>query len=210
MAFSQIDESNRSAHTRLNADDDCYYIYEYTSGHDFRFSSTNSLISNLKKKPSSPQNEIHYKNEAIASCAAALSVAINPSWLDRATIIPVPGSKAAGDPEFDNRMERVARKIRPTVDVRNLVRQRESTRAAHAAGDGPRVSVQELINLYEIDEGLTEPAPKEIGILDDVLTAGTHFRAMKTVLSKRFPSVQIIGLFVARRVFATAGTAAFD
>jgi len=41
----------------------------------------------------------------------------------------------------------------------------------------------------------------QIGILDDVLTAGTHFRAMQTVLSDRFPGVPIIGLFVARRVF---------
>jgi len=34
-----------------------------------------------------------------------------------------------------------------------------------------------------------------------VLTAGTHFVAMKTTLSRRFPGVSISGFFIARRVF---------
>ncbi|MDO8885773.1 hypothetical protein, partial [Candidatus Oleimmundimicrobium sp.] len=58
-----------------------------------------------------------------------------------------------------------------------------------------------LLNLYMIDEGIAHPAPQAIGIVDDVLTAGTHYRAMYTVLANRFPGVPIIGLFVARRVF---------
>lgn len=202
MLLSQIDESNRPDHARLNDSDECYYIYEYTSGRNFAFSATNGLISNLKKKPSSPANLIRYKNEAISKCAEAFSSVLNPRWLDQATIVPVPGSKAVGDPEFDNRMERVARAIKSGIDVRNLVRQRKSTTAAHEAGVGERVTLQELVDLYEIDESLSTPAPKAIGILDDVLTAGTHFKAMKAVLSQRFPDAKIIGLFVARRVFA--------
>jgi hypothetical protein len=43
-----------------------------------------------------------------------------------------------------------------------------------------------------------------MAILDDVLTAGTHFRAMSIVLSQRFPGVPIVGLFIARRVFPPA------
>ena len=42
---------------------------------------------------------------------------------------------------------------------------------------------------------------KGIMIVDDVLTAGTHYRAMQTVLSQRFPGVPINAIFMARRVF---------
>lgn len=73
--------------------------------------------------------------------------------------------------------------------------------AAHEAAPGERISVQALIDDYEIVEALAEPPPRQIGIFDDVLTAGTHYRAMHTVLSRRFPGVPITGLFVARRVF---------
>jgi hypothetical protein len=35
-----------------------------------------------------------------------------------------------------------------------------------------------------------------------MLTAGAHFRAMKTVLSARFPQSKIAGFFMARRIFS--------
>jgi hypothetical protein len=43
--------------------------------------------------------------------------------------------------------------------------------------------------------------PRAIGVVDDVLTAATHFRAMKDVLATRFPGIPITGIFIARRVF---------
>lgn len=63
------------------------------------------------------------------------------------------------------------------------------------------MTVEELLQLYSIDESVAAPMPGAIGIVDDVLTAGTHYRAMHTVLANRFPGVPIIGLFVARRIF---------
>jgi hypothetical protein len=38
---------------------------------------------------------------------------------------------------------------------------------------------------YYIDENLVDPRPRWIGVFDDVLTVGTHFVAMKRVLSAR-------------------------
>jgi hypothetical protein len=46
----EIDDQSRLDHSNLSADDKCLYLYEYTSGKDYSFSTTNSLISNLKKK----------------------------------------------------------------------------------------------------------------------------------------------------------------
>lgn len=130
--------------------DQCFHIYEYTSGQNFAFSDTNNLISNLKKKPSSSEAQLRYKRGAINRCAGDLAKALNPRWLESAILVPVPPSKARGHPDFDNRMEQIARQIRPGQDVRNLVVQRESTVAAHEVGLGERVSVEELLALYAI------------------------------------------------------------
>lgn len=89
------------------------------------------------------------------------------------------------------------------VDVRALVRQTVSLEADHEVGPGGRRrSVEDLLQVYELDDALAEPAPTAIGILDDVLTNGTHFKAMQTILGQRYPGVRITGLFIARRVFA--------
>jgi predicted amidophosphoribosyltransferase len=203
IRLSQIDEASRGDHYHLTSDDHCFYLYEYTSHRDYSFSATNNLISNLKKKPSqADQAHYWYKGQAINACGRALGAALNPNWLGSATLVPVPGSKAADHPDHDDRMERICRLMRqPPPDVRALVRQAASTAAAHEAAQGDRVTVEALLELYAIDEAHTAPAPQAIAIVDDVLTAGTHYRAMHRVLANRFPGVPIIGLFVARRVF---------
>jgi hypothetical protein len=203
LRFSQIDESNLADHGRLRPEDVCLYLYEYTSGRNYAFSQTNSLINNLKKKPStSSAAELQYKTGAIVRSARDIVGALNPEWLAIATLVPVPGSKAADHPDHDDRMGQVCDRLGQGLDVRRLVRQRGSTEAAHEAGPfGARVSVEDLLTTYEIDETLAAPAPRAIGVFDDVLTAGTHFRAMHTILGARFPGVPITGIFIARRVF---------
>jgi predicted amidophosphoribosyltransferase len=42
--------------------------------------------------------------------------------------------------------------------------------------------------------------PSSVAIVDDVLTTGAHFKAMKRILMERFPEARIVGLFLARRV----------
>jgi predicted amidophosphoribosyltransferase len=79
-----------------------------------------------------------------------------------------------------------------------LVHQTVSTSAAH---EGNRHKPDELKAIYRIDEALSAPEPKSIGIVDDMLTAGAHFRAMKDVLQARFPEANIVGFFLTRRVF---------
>lgn len=203
VRLSLIDETSRADHYHLTAEDNCYYLYEYTSHRGYSFSATNNLISNLKKKPSQAgQPHYWYKGQAIGTCARAIGAALNPDWLGSATLVPVPGSKAADHPDHDDRIERMCRLMRqPTPDVRALVRQAASTNASHEVTKGERVTVEQLLELYSIDEAIAQPAPQAIGIVDDVLTAGTHYRAMHSLLSARFPGISIIGLFVARRVF---------
>ncbi|QEN84735.1 hypothetical protein FZC33_00105 [Labrys sp. KNU-23] len=203
IRLSLIDDSNRDDHSRLTPDDICYYLFEYTSHRGYSFSKTNGLISNLKKKPSTAgQAGYQYKDRAIATCARHLAATLNLRWLQNATLVPIPGSKMRGHPDFDDRIERLCRAIRqPPPDVRALVMQTASTTASHEVGDGDRVTVDELLEVYAINEALTTPTPTKIAIVDDVLTAGTHYRAMHIKLSERFPGVPLVGIFIARRVF---------
>lgn len=202
--FSRIEEEVLSDHFHLTQDDQCYFLLEYTSKRGYSFGRANSFISNLKK-PTEFRNRPDiwcHKVKAIDTSAMWLGEAIDHNWLARATLIPVPPSKAKTDSEYDDRMVQVLQKINPgfQVDTRELVIQNQTLRASHMAGDS-RVTVEELLDAYEIDEALAEPPPVAIGIVDDVLTAGTHFYAMKTVLRDRFPEVPVVGFFIARRVF---------
>ncbi|NOD95414.1 hypothetical protein GS636_21660 [Ruegeria sp. HKCCD4884] len=203
MRLSEIDDHNRGDHSYLTPHDECFYLLEYTSGRDFRFSKANQIISNLKKKPSERLSKggYHYKAQVIRQASNTLRGALDPGWLRTSTLIPVPGSKCFGHPDYDDRMEQICRGIQEGLDVRNLVTQTVSTEAAHEAGNKPRPSVDELVDIYQIDENLCDPSPTDIGVFDDVLTAGTHFKAMKAVLNRRFPGVRVTGFFIARRVF---------
>lgn len=201
LRFQEVDDSNRADHFHLTGQDTCLFLFEYTSNRDYTFSATNQLITNLKKRPSLRGTaQWPHKLSAIRRCSGYFAEALNPGWLDSATLVPVPPSKAPDHPEYDDRMLSVCRGIRENLDVRELVQQTVSLRAAHESPHD-RPSVDELIDAYRINENLADPAPQQIGILDDVLTAGCHYRAMHAVLSARFPGIPIAGLFIARRVF---------
>lgn len=200
VRFREIDDQNRDDHYYITNDDACLFLYEYTSGMGYAHSETNSLILNLKKKKNS--GGYIWKGRAIASCAAALGPALNPKWLAEAVLVPIPPSKIKTDPMYDDRMTQVCRSIRSSVpiDVRELIEQIHSTPAVH---DGDRLRPEEIEANYRVDENqCSEGQPKYIGLVDDMLTAGAHFRAAKNILSKRFPASKITGIFIARRIFA--------
>ena len=141
-----------------------------------------------------------HKARAIRIAAAAFRGALHPEALDRLTFVPIPPSRARSDPFFDDRLTRMLAAVRsePTLDVRELVVQTATAGPAHAKGFRP---VPEAIEeLYRIDETLTEPVPRAIAVVDDLLTTGAHFRATSSILRGRFSTVPVVGLFIARRV----------
>ena len=101
---------------------------------------------------------------------------------------------------YDDRLMQMLRVLGTglPLDIREMISQRESTEAAHSTESRPRVD--ELCDNYVIEESLVDPAPRVIGVIDDVLTTGSHFKAAQRLLRSRFPAVNIYGIFVARRV----------
>ena len=130
--------------------------------------------------------------------------ALNPEALDRLTFVPIPPSKARGDPLYDDRLTQMLHGIRPDprLDIRELIIQNASTDAFHGMEIRPRPEA--LHALYQVNEALTDPAPALIAVVDDLLTTGAHFRAADSILSARFPGAEVIGLFIARRAPNTA------
>lgn len=199
--LTEVDQLTRMDHYHLDGDDDCFFLGEYTARQGFAYSETNSLILNLKKTPDKRDKyEWRYKEHAIVVAAQALKNSIKESWLRNATFVPIPPSKAKDDPMYDDRMSRLVQSIDADhpVDCRELIVQTESTEAAHEQEDRP--GPDEIRTLYSIDPDLADPPPSRIVICDDVLTTGAHFKAAKSVLEQEFPTAEIVGCFIARRV----------
>lgn len=203
----EIDDLTRGSHPYLLSTDVVLYWREYTPGKGYKFSDVNQFISNLKKSPTRPSNELYWKDQDIGRAAGYFSRALSHDWLRIATLVPIPSSKHRDHPEYDDRMTRICRRIKTAVpsdriDVRELVRVTESIEPAHVrkAAGRPRPTVAEIEAVYEINEDIAAPTPTVIGLFDDVLTNGTHFRAMSNVLTARYINVPIVGIFVARCV----------
>jgi hypothetical protein len=201
--LTKIDALTRADHTFLSPEDECYYLGEYTARKGFSFSETNNLINNLRKPMDRRgRPEWRHKEAAIITCARMLRNVLvsNEEWLTQATLVPIPSSKHKDDPEYDDRLPRMLKELSHglNVDVRELVVMTRNVTQSHLAGE--RVSIRELIASMTIDELHVQPRPITIGIVDDVLTTGRHFKAVQSILAERFPNVPAIGLFVARRL----------
>ena len=164
----KVDDLVRSDHYYLSDDDVCYYIGEYTARAGFRYSPTNQLISNFKKKPhfkGTPQ--WRYKTEAIQQVATKFRDAVGVPQLRALTFIPVPPSKAKNDPEYDDRLPQMLKATHPTLqlDVREIVVQDVSTLEVHLGADRP--TPDEIRNRYRVDDSLAKPVPRSLaGNLD--------------------------------------------
>jgi hypothetical protein len=198
----KIDESTVDQHFSLRDGDRCYYIWEYTAGKGYDFSPTNQLISNLKIKPSqiarSP-NRNYYKEQAISHAAAGLRHFLRQDHAEqRMTFIPVPGSKAAGDPDHDERMLRVLQRALQdwSADIRPMLELTQSTPADHETTD--RLSYDELCAISRLNNPSGKTVRPIVVVVDDVLNSGKHFKVAQALISTQFPDVEIRGLFLAR------------
>ena len=209
--FSKVDKLSQPDHYYLSEEDACYFLGEYTARGGYSYSDTNSLILNFKKdmdRRGSP--EWRYKRQAILEIAATFSEALGEGLLHSMTFVPVPPSQPKGDPMHDDRLTRMLQAMNPSVDVdiRELVLQTVSSPKSSRTED--RLPPEERQKLYRLDDSLIEPAPNSIAVVDDLLTTGSHFKAMQAVLTQCFPSIPISGLFIARRVPDTDDPWEFD
>jgi hypothetical protein len=204
-----IDETNSGDYYYIQPGDCCSYIWERMSKvrkGEWDQYPANSLIANLQIpmscKDGNP-DRFGYKKPAALYAAKAAGKFLQE--YRNSTFVPVPPSKIKGDPDHDPRLEYLLRRVQPTLpDVRELVLQTSSLDSKQKG-----YTPEERAQYYTIDETTAEPEPTVIVVFDDVLTTGSHFKAMEIVLSKRFPDALILGFFLARAVRPPEETSSF-
>ncbi|QGU14040.1 hypothetical protein GNG27_04995 [Leclercia sp. 119287] len=197
MRLTIIDELTRGQHYHLDDDDRCYFFGEYTARQGYGFSATNDLIHNFKKGVERRgRAEYQYKVAAIKRTAELITTISNTDVL---TFVPIPPSKCPADPLYDSRLINVlelCQQNRPGFDFRELITQKASMPASHSTGNRP--TPEQIAQNYIFNHAAAIGIRNNIVIFDDVLTAGSHYKAMKTTIRLHLPNHSIIGVFVAR------------
>jgi hypothetical protein len=211
LLLKKADELIKNNHPFLHGDDEIYFLGEYTVGALSEHSKTNRLIFNFKKpleRKSFP--DWNYKEQAIQEAAALFRTSIfNTEGISerahRATLVPIPPSMSKNSPEYDDRILKMLHLFMPEGDIRELILQKDSRPALHSSKSSYR-NPQDLASNYFLNSIVRHPQPKEIWLFDDVLTKGTHFRALHEFLSKEFPQIPIVGFFIARTILKTVSS----
>lgn len=185
-------------HTDLEDTDYCFYWRTFTSQSSYNYSKTNQLIKNFKISPSE-NHRIAHKQKAISQIANELKQVIKKEIFENYTFIPIPPSNPENHPEYDDRLIQVLKQVQQTTDLdfRNIIFQNHPILPVHKAPSNQRPTLKELLNFYEINTSSYSCIPKKIIVFDDVLTKGTHFKAVQKILQNHFPQIPIVGLFVA-------------
>ena len=140
-----IDDLTRPDHTFIEAEDECFYLGEYTARKGYQFSDTNNLIFNLKRPMDRrAQPGWNYKRRAVEKAGRQMREALdalNPKWLSIATLVPMPPSRIKSDPMYDDRLMQLIRVLGAglQLDIREMIVQRDSTQAAHSVETRPRI-----------------------------------------------------------------------
>lgn len=215
-----LEADQRRAHYHLVATDDCRYLLEYHSGRyragdgtgtgtgtDSGTGAVRRLIGNFKCPSlvaAASAARLHYKERAIEQIAAALRAAAGRTFVEAATLVPIPPSALPGAPDYDDRLIRTLYRAFAgyDLDVRLLLRQAQGTAPDHRAHRRLRTAaLRGLIHLDE-EELAARPLRSCIVLFDDVLTTGKHYRCCERRLHEASPEVSICGWFIARRVLS--------
>lgn len=205
VRLRKIDALTSGDHHFIRPDYECYYLMEFTPGGKHSESSkANSFINNLKKPPDREgRPEWEYKKRDMHRAVKMLETCLDGFINYQTTsLIPIPPSKPRTDPLYDGWMleilNRVASSI-PGSDVRDLFVVKDDIGASHASGNN-RPTTEQLYNNYSIDDRFKEGLRNKIILFDDVVTSGAHFVTCRKIIQEINPSIEVGGVFLARRV----------
>ena len=204
-----VGDHERPDHYHLPKDARCYFWGEYTpfentGGLKWNFSTTNELITNFKKKLDKGGQQ--YKRHAISQVAQAYAKLWKWDVLHghQVALIPMPPSKARGDPLFDGRMHdmlvAMAAAAGGHFDIRDCLSFSGAYGASHETAARPTPDALYRALTFDPVAGRVAEPPGLIMLVDDMLTTGAHFVAAVRRLSEVFSGVEVIGSFIARRV----------
>jgi predicted amidophosphoribosyltransferase len=200
----RLEPRQLAAHSHLEDEDSCWVLAEYRPG-SYRLGYVNQVIANFKCRPSvaaAHQARGFYKRRAIELLAETMRRHFDRTWVEAATWVPIPISRALGTPDYDDRLSKVLSSAFSgfDLDLRMLLRHTDNMTSDHEAAR--RLSATSLLKLLEVDvaELRLRPVRTRIVLFDDLLTSGKHFKCCQCRLRQFVPAVPICGCFIARRV----------
>jgi hypothetical protein len=197
MRLSRIDELTRREHYYLGDQDLCYYVGEYTGRGGRAFATMSSLIHDLlePRNPGKPKQE-YRKDRALSRVAQWIHEGFGATSIGEATFVPLPQSGSGAPTDDDDRIYRILKRSAEGIDIRRLI---EMDGAAASGEINVRSGPDVLYGHMRVVLALTEPKPKSIFLVDDVLTTGANYIAAKKRILQLLPDVPVSGLFIARK-----------
>nr|WP_199044844.1 hypothetical protein [Dyella sp. ASV24] len=197
--FQRIDPSE---YDFLQDDDHCVYIGEYASGEGYA-GEINQQIVNIKRTPTelvAAPKFVYWKDRAIDYWGRRLLERLSVQQIQNdITFVPAPSSKAVGDPDHDDRLERILHHIEQRtqgMDIRPVIETANSRECQHQHG---RLSVDEMVATMTVDQSqLEKPLRPIVVVFDDVMTRGATYKAMQRLLAPIPNTGRVIGVFLAR------------
>lgn len=193
----QLSREEVGEHRYLSSSDECFYLWEYCPrGRSEEPRPEDEVIRAMKISPVAALADRKLrmrKEDAIRRAAAALSASIPMYWRQACVFVPIPGSKPLDDPDYDDRLLKVLRLVRPSLVLWPVLYQLKTMPSL--AKD---LSVGERAFSYGVDTAAGQPERNVVVLVDDVLTTGAHYAAARDVIRATFPTVRCIGLFLGR------------
>jgi predicted amidophosphoribosyltransferase len=197
VKLSRIDALTRREHYFLGDQDLCYYFGEYTGRNGRPFSLIGALIQDLLQ-PRDPavEKQEYRKDRALGRVAQWLHEVFDPVSIADATFVPLPQSGSGVRTDNDDRMFRILKRCADGLDVRRLI----ELAGSNASGESSlRAGPDMLYENMRVVLALTEPKPRALFLVDDLLTTGANFVAAKRRILQVIPDIPVFGLFVARK-----------
>ena len=135
-----------------------------------------------------------YKRRDIRRCGLIIGKSLNPQLAPQSVIVPIPPSKPANHPDYDDRMAQMASFAQP-FEHRELLTTSAPRDPAHL--QNKKRSIDAVYASLQSHPERWNGATTCI-LIDDVLTTGASFKACKRKLADLKIFQRIIGVFAAR------------
>lgn len=189
MKWQKIDELETAKRRYLADTDNVYYLREYTAKEGFRYSNTNSLISNLQKGVNCPPNQSYYRDQAIDEFARELRHIIQNVGRN-SLIVGMPPRQSLDDEEYDDRLDLVVeRSVRDLPKLRH-VRIIENFSTRRELKDQEKRTPNYLKEFMQVNDVDLEGS-RDLLIIDDVLTSGCSVRAVSELMEEVYPHLNL-------------------
>lgn len=193
--------------THLTEEDACFHWRIYNSNRVFKDVSRNKIIWDFKITPEDIKkypNFAKLKKKAIDALAHEMAAIFNTperkASLQSYVWVLMPSSKAKDDPNHDDRLMQLLRRVESLLDINLHLCEpfslQKSLASSHKSTGSERLTLDELKHLYQFDQAALPENPSQIIVFDDVLTKGTHFKAIKQKLISVYGDINIVGLFI--------------